>query len=264
MSKSYKIKGVPAKWVSAHRENIFKYRLPQSTIYSIINNGSGKMRITTTGAFSGFTPLVGERIFIPKSGSDFGYYATIETMLGPNQFDINLAWTANFGGSIPIWLVRLPEVQLYSGWRAGELVLPVIGGTVDMYTMQPYTLIGKFFPESGTDGYVRFDVSGYLKVALPSPYKMLQNPDEAPFVFPFNATQLYPTKQYTRVQVVIEYTLEYTMFVANASISTNELNQKFVDTMRVMQPLEQPIRFDSDGPNIADTITGNFLIKTIN
>lgn len=234
--------GRPAKWVSAHRKNEFKYRLPQAVIMALSDNGDGTTRITVSGSYTGGLVLVtGERVFIPSIGAGFGK-SYIATVISGTQFDINETWTTTLSAGF-VWLCRLPEVQLYGGWEVGELI---IGGE-DISDWQPYILLGKFFPEVGTDGYLTFDVSGYLKSDLLTPYKYYPNSTEENYIVPISSAEV-SLIQFTRMKLVIEYTNECELLVCNASITTQELNQKYVNTLRAQQPLQQPFIF-SDGSN---------------
>lgn len=237
MSKSYKMIERPARWVSAHRKNEFKYSF--LTRQCNIVNASGYARIILNAAFP-FTTEVGQRIYI-VSGSYKGYH-TIQSIQGSLHITLNTAYSGAVFSWTDVWQIVLPEVKLYKGYKDGQLVLPLYpSGSQDLYDVMPYTLIGTFYPESGPDGYLRFDISGYLKTAIETPYKLQYNDDETDYNYPITAQLKVPVKNYNKIELIIEGTCECVLYAANSSISTDDLNRYYVDTNRQMQPLLQPV-----------------------
>lgn len=252
---SYRCINIPAKWVSAHRKNEYKIRLPQSTINSGYNSG-GYLKVILAGAFPNALN-VGDRIYIP-AGTDYTGFHTIKSIDSSIQFTLETAYISNIGGSVVVWQVYLPTVEIWKGYRDGEIVLTWTGGTIDLYDIMPYELVGTFQPEAGFDGYLTFDICGYLKTVIETPYKAAYSPDEESFLYVRNATEIYTPKYYNRVEVVLNDGLIRTHYVANAGITTDELNRGFVDTGRQMQPLLVPVDYFGDF-KLGDFINGNLL-----
>lgn len=255
MSDNYKLMSRPANWVSAHRKNEFRYRLPQKTVVGAYNTG-GYLSLILDSAFVLVygAPQVGDRIFLTTGGS-YGdnKYHTIKEITSSIQYVLTTEWIdASIGISL-IYFVRLPEIQLYKGYRSGELVLPLYPtGSLDLYTIMPWTLIGKFYPEAGIDGFITFDISGYLKTAIESPYKVGYNQDEINYHYPLSSSKSYVVKNYNKVALILYFNIEATLSVANSAITSDELNRCYVDTDQPMQPLQLPLKFNGDG-------YGNFI-----
>lgn len=242
----YKIINQPAEWVSAHRENRYKVRLPQTTISSGYNNG-GFLKLNLAGSF-GEAINVGDRVYIP-AGTDYTGFHTIKEVHSSIQITLETQWVSNTGGSVVIWHVYLPTISIYKGYRAGELVLTYTGGTIDLYDIMPFELVGEFKPEPDLTGYLNFDICGYLRTVIESPYKGAYNPDETNYLYSTFITgylSWYAPKYYNKVEVFIDDTKVNVHYAANAAISTDELNREFVDTERQLQPLKQPVLLFSE------------------
>lgn len=250
MSKSFKSVQQPAKWLSAHRENFFKIRLPVGAISFLTDNTDGTFTITLSTAFT-TTIVEGDRVFIPLTSGYYGKYFYVETVITQNQFTVIGDFEANLTGAATIYIVRFPEVKLYAGWDVGELII----GGVDMATIQPIKQIADFSPEPDFTGFINFDVSGYLKASLPSPYKYAYSDTEDNKNIPVSNYEVLAAN-YTIVRMVVGRTLWATNYVANSSITTHELNQKFVDTGLAQQPLQQPAVFTDS--------TQDFIINIFN
>lgn len=234
----YKCLSQPAKWVSAHRKNEYKFRLPQQIVGSSYNAG-GYLGIILSGAFP-YALNVGDRVYIPNNGTITGFH-TIKSITSSLQFVLNTV--ANVSGSgFVIWQCYLPTVKIYKGYKAGELVLTYNTGTIDLFDIMPYELVAEFKPEVDFDGYVKFDICGYLKTVIESPFKVAYNADETSYNYPYGLTT-YTPKYYNKVELILEDTLINTHYSANASITTDELNREFVDTQRQLQPLLMPVNY---------------------
>jgi hypothetical protein len=198
------------------------------------------------------------RIYIPNAGGYTGFHS-IKSIDSNIQFTLETLFDGNnISGAAPVWQVVLPTMKLYKGYRDGEIVLTYIGGTIDLYDIMPIDLVGEFKPEVGFDGYIRFDIGGYLKTVIETPYKGAYSPDEISYLYVRNATEIYAPKYYNKVEVVLDDTLIRTHYVANASITTDELNRDFVDTGRQMQPLKVPVNYFNDF-KIGDFINQNLI-----
>lgn len=264
MSK-YKLISRPPKWVSAHRENRLKVRLPQSLISSGVNS-SGFLRLLLSGAFP--TPLaVGDRIYIPNLSPYTGYH-TITAVNSQIDIVLSTAYQAAIGGAAVVWSVDLPIIRIYKGYKQSELIISHDVGTTDLYDLLPYTLVAQFLPEPDATGYIDFDICGYLKTVIDSPYIAAYNPDEDSKLYPVSILGVqafqYAPLYYNRVQVVVEVSgatskgILCEMYACNASITTDELNRNFVDTGRILSPLKQPVEL-FDRFNIGNYINNNLL-----
>lgn len=261
----YKLISKPAKWLSAHRRNEFKIRLPQSTISSGTNNG-GYLKITLSGAFLN-TLAVGDRLYIPNLSPYTGYH-TVREVHSSVQVTLNTLYQSSISGAAVVWKVELPTIQIYKGYKEAEQVVSYDGGTYDFYTNQPYELLAAFTPEAGADGYVTFDVSGYIKTAIENPYKPAYNPDEDNKLYPVSLLGIklseYTPLYYNKITIVmpdITGTIKGILsahYAANSAISTDELNRYYVDTERPIGVFKQPVKLFNLF-TVADYINNNIL-----
>jgi hypothetical protein len=262
MSANYQLKSMPPKWVSAHRKCEFKYRLPVSTISSGYDDGNGYLKINLSGAFA-YALAVGDRVYIP-AGTDYTGFHVIRTVHSTVQYTLETTYTTPISGSATIYEVVLPTVSLYKGYDDNELILPLYpSGSLDIYDIQPRELLAEFQPEAGADGFIQFDISGYLKAALESPYKVGYNETETDYIYAKSATQSYLPMNTAKIELIIEGNLERTLIAHNTSLAVGDLNRYYVDTVTGLQPLKQVPSF-TQGVNSYDSIkqTNNTLIRT--
>lgn len=262
MSTNYVMKSRPPKWVSAHRKCEFRYRLPVSTISSGYDDGNGYLKLNLSGAFP-FALAVGDRVYIP-AGTDYTGFHTIRTVHSSIQYTLETEYVSLISGSTTIYEVVLPTVTLYKGYTDNELILPLYpSGSLDLYDIQPQELLATFQPEAGSDGFIQFDISGYLKAALESPYKVAYNDIETDYIYAKSATQYYLPMNTAKIEMYIEGNKEITLIAHNSSLTSADLNRYFVDTVTGLQPLKQIAEF-TQGVNRYDSIkqTNNTLIRT--
>lgn len=259
MSTHYQMKSRPAKWVSAHRKCEFKYAVSGTLIGSAYDDGNGYYKLNLFSAF--FHPLsVGDRVFISGSTYLNGYH-TIRSVQSTIQYTLETEYTLDDNGIIQP--VILPTVSLYKGYYDGELNLPLYpSGSLNMYDIQPRELLAEFQPEIGVDGFITFDISGYLKAALESPYKAGYNDTETNYIYAKSATQEYLPMATAKIEMFIESNKEVTLIAHNSSMPTNELNRYYVDTIRPLSVSKQAVEF-INGINDYETITqsNNTLIR---
>lgn len=261
MSANYTMKSRPPKWVSAHRKCEFRYRLPVTTISSGYDDGNGYLKINLSGAFP-FALAVGDRVYIP-AGTDYTGFHTIRTVHSSIQYTLETEYVSLISGSTTIYEVVLPEVTLYKGYTDNELILPLYpSGSLDLYDIQPQELLATFQPEAGSDGFIQFDISGYLKAALESPYKVAYNDTETDYIYAKSATEDYLPMNTAKIEMYIEGNKEITLIAHNSSLTTADLNRYHVDAARSLTPMKQETVF-TNGINYYDVIysTNNTIIR---
>jgi hypothetical protein len=166
----------------------------------------------------------GERIYLRNFGALTGYHV-IKTVTSQTNITLQTAYPSTVISSVGAGceFVDLPSVTVYSGWIAGELII----GGVDMSTVQPYTLIATFKPESDINGRVRFNLSGYAQAAFPSPYKAGYNLDEVDYNIPSGGLTV-GGKEYIYLRHFFNGSLKGENYVANSGLTVEDLNRYYV------------------------------------
>lgn len=262
MSLHYTMKRRPPEWVSAHRKCEFAYAIQGVLVLSAYDDGDGYLQVnlSSTLPFSS-DATVGTRVYI-NTGTYEGYHV-IREVVSTTQYVFETLYTGGVTGIVILLQVKLPTVSVYKGYASGELILPLYpSGTLDLYTIQPRTLAATFAPEFGLDGLITFDISGYLKAIMVTPYKVGYNVDETDYNYAKSATVDYVPLQYHKVDIMIEGNLECTLYVANTALDQQSFNRYFVYTGRPLYPLIKPPLFDI-GVNNYDIID-NYQINRIN
>jgi len=221
----YTLRKRPAEWVSAHDVCMFEYRLPQGIISTTINNG-GKVQFVLSTAFP-ITPLVGDRVFVTGNSIYKGYHVITE-VIDANNIVLNVDYVSVVSGSVPIWLAVSPVIKVFAGWDVGELTVNTVDGVKDFSDFQPKRLVGEFMPEPSLDGYLRFDIHGYLKAALPTPYEPYEMPNESQFNFQLSSSTFFINMLlFTKVDVMLNDARAVTLNVANTGLSMSEWNRYY-------------------------------------
>lgn len=251
MSRYHALRARPPKWVSAHRTNEFTFGLPTQMAFGGYD-ASGYLGIVMTSTWGSYVPVVGDRLFV-YSGNYLGYHV-IREVVSSIQFVTETTYTtAMYNENVAY--VTLPTISIYKGYSVGELILPLYpSGSLDLFTVQPRTLVAEFKPESGIDGLITFDVSGYLKSAMEVP-----TPNSG---IPKSQSETYLIENYKKVELLCDGSIELIMWVANSARTTQELNRFFVDTQHPMQPLAKPELFTRK-LNILDYITQITQIRNV-
>lgn len=257
MSANYAIVNRPPEWVSAHRECAFKYSVSGTIIGSSYDDGNGYLKVNLTGAFIQ-TLAVGDRVYI-RNGAYEGFHV-VRSVHSSTQYAFETLYTSADTGLI--FPVLLPTISIYKGFSSGELTLPLYpSGSLDLSTIQPRELVAEFKPEFDIDGYITFNISGYLKAVLATPYKAGYNETETSYQYRKSATVDYLPMDYAKVDIMLlepggtTANLEMQLYVCNAGVSSEELNREFVDTNRPLLPITKRPDF-ATGTNNYDVITG--------
>lgn len=250
MEKKYTLVKCPPLWVSAHRECRLRFAFATGKLIGV---GSTAGNLVMGFSSLPFTPVAGERIYIYPSATLSNLYQgyhVVKQVLYSNILIMETPYLGYEDVDHNAAVIRLPEISIYKGYAPAEIMLPVLfSSPVDMYTMQPRTLVCTFKPEASPDGYLDFDISGYLKTVIEQPYKCGYNDTEVDSQPPLFFNMHYIPQNYGRVQVMLKVPGETTagkqceLLVANASITTQELNRFFVETGRPLGPLLKPVRF---------------------
>lgn len=267
MGKKYTLIKRPPLWVSAHRECRLKYAFATGKLIAV---GSTAGNLVMGFSSLPFTPLAGERIYVYPSATYSNLYTgyhLIKQVLYPNILIMETPYQGYVDVDHDAAVIRLPEISIYKGYAPAEIELQVFGSpNVDMYTLQPRALVATFKPEANPEGYMEFDISGYLKTVIPQPYKCGYNDtenNEQPNLFLFID---YIPQNYGRVQIMLKVpgetiaNKECELLVANSAITTPELNRFFVDTNRPLGPMLKPVHFNN-GVNHYDYVSSILQLR---
>lgn len=259
MATDYRLLSRPPKWISAHRDNNFVMSLPSTYASSGYNDGSGYLKVNLSGAFP-YTLAVGDRVYLTVAPY-IGYHI-VKTVHSSIQYTFETAYVSSFSGAVIAYEVVLPEIRICKGYKAGEIVIPYLYGSIDLSTIQPYKLIATIKPEAGIDGFIRFNICGFTKTVIEAPYIADYNPDEVSYIYPTLIGLDYTPKRFNKVRLEMNGGEISTHLAANASVSTQELNRDFVDTGRPLGPLKQPT-YLAELFTVGDYIVNEFMINFI-
>lgn len=217
--------------MAAHNKCEITFRPPQTNITLILNDGSGFPEVSFSSI--GFSPSVGEQVYLFSGYSAYSGFYTIKAITSSTSFTLDTPYIGSSGVLQPIYFCKKPTILLYKGWAQGELSI----NSVDMYTVQPQELIATIKPEANLNGLFVMDIGGYLKAALPNPYRYIYNPDEVSWkTTGILGIQCY-LEAFTQVKVVCEGNLEFTLRVFNSALTTADLNRLYVNTGLTMKPV---------------------------
>jgi hypothetical protein len=245
MSANYTIVSRPPVWVSAHRKCEFKYGITGTILSSGYDDGNGYLKVNLGGSMA-FTLAAGDRVYI--DGAPYTGFHVVREFHSSIQYTLETLYTS--AGSGYIFPVVLPTIQIYKGYADNELILPLYpSGSLDLYDIQPRTLAAEFQPEFGTDGKITFDISGYLKAVLETPYVAGYNEDETSYQYRKSATIDYLPMNYAKVDIMLLEqggtiaNLECQLYVANSALTSADLNRRFFNTTRPLSVLQRPPSF---------------------
>jgi len=253
MSAYHPIKKRPYKWVSAHRNCVFRFGLPTVMAFGGYD-ASGYLGIVLTSSYGGaWAPIAGDRLYI--YGGYYEGFVTITEVVSSIQYVTSSVWVDSMFNE-DVAFVTLPTISIYKGYSVGEII---IAGQ-DLSEWQPRELVGEFKPEVGTDGFIEFDIYGYLKTVISVPVFGYNN-DEVNKIIELDADEDCIPMNYNKVDVLCDSNLECSLYVANTGLSMNELNRYYVNTSQPMQPLTTPIEFSSKSINTTDRIISQIQIR---
>lgn len=155
MSDNYTIVTQPDKWASANKPIRFVYDMPFTFANFTDNNGLVRVTGLSSALAGGKNLVVGDLIYI--NGGIYKGYHTIVSKVSNIDFTLSAVYSANQSG-IMIKYATPPQWQLWKGYQDSEVV-----GTNPF----PFTKVADFSPEGNKAGLLSFDVSGYVKAAMP-------------------------------------------------------------------------------------------------
>lgn len=219
----------PSQWNSVHRPIRFVYDHEQRTLVQVLNNG-GFANFWVASAYD-YTPVAGEQIYV-SSGIYEGYH--VVSSVSGQFITTTTTYTSNDLDSPNVLYIRLPEIEVYSGYLPGE----------EYPTQLPLTLVATFNPKNNPGNQVVFDLSEYLKSIF-----QIKVPVEG---IDFN--------MFNRFRVVFDSHAHEYYQVLNSSILTADINSLYVDTGAYLNTNTPPVLF-SCGRTILSSLTGNVVVN---
>lgn len=153
MSNNYTLRNSPYRWTSAHKPIEFEYDMPFA--FGALSDNSGFVRVVMASALAGGkTIVVGDLIYI--AGGVYKGYHVIKSVVSNLDFTLETDYISSFP-SIQIKYATPPQWQIWKGFQDTEVI-----GT----NTKPFTKVADIQPEGNAQGYIAFNISGYIKSAL--------------------------------------------------------------------------------------------------
>lgn len=244
MSDNYTIVTQPDQWASAHKPIRFVYDMPFTFANFTDNNGLVRVTGLSSALAGGKMLIVGDLIYI--NGGIYKGYHTIVSKVSNIDFTLSAIYTANQSG-IMIKYATPPQWQLWKGYQDSEVV-----GTNPF----PFTKVADFSPEGNTAGLLSFDVSGYVKAAMPEIVPPLEGTAFGDVFLSTEYSRFMPYRLLIGTSARSLY-FEDIYLALNSSIDSDILNAEYVDTPKPLNT--NPIIF-SCGTTWLSFINGNNVI----
>lgn len=219
--KNYIPVKIPTKWTSAYQPITFIYDTPieEGLLYN--HNSEGYLSVWS-GLFMDLdVPLSKGSLVYITSGTYKGYHV-VKTILGYGYsglvktsifYQTETKYTTSTGGTLfDVKLATPPVWNIYAGYQDSEISSP---------NPFPYTHVSEIQPEGNANGYIEFNISGYVQSALNRISPPAQ-PDLTGEVIDYNLFMPY--------RVCTPIAFDYLLFAINASIPSEELNKKYIDS----------------------------------
>ena len=219
MSDNYTIVTQPDKWASAHKPIRFVYNMPFN--FGTLSDNNGRLRVVMSAALAGGKTIVaGDLIYI--NGGIYKGYHTVETVVSNLDFTLSTAYGSAFVGLVQIKYATPPQWQLWKGYQDSEVV-----GTNPF----PFTKVADFSPEGNTSGLLSFDVSGYVKAAMPEIIQPLEGTDLGGVFVATDYSRFMPYRLLIGVNPESLY-FESIYLALNSSIESDVLNAEYYNTSK--------------------------------
>ena len=249
IQKNYRQIKFPAQWVSAYQPIRYTFDVP--TENGTFTDNLGFVQVDG-GVFRNSDTLlqVGDLIYITV-GVYKGYH-TVKEVIGYSYlfgspilvtYTLNTSFTTNDGGaSREIKYMQPPLFYVYKGYQDSEVI-----GT----NPYPYVQAASFLPEGNLNGFLEFNISGYVQSCLKEIVPPQQGTLLAPNIYEDNGYNLY-----IPFRVVFGGAFNSVHFGLCAGIESEELFSKYVSTR---QYLAESIVFGECQSKFATYISGSKL-----
>ena len=223
MSDNYILVSSPKLWASAHKPIRFVYDMPTET--AGIGGIDGFVSVLLYDTFGGgaITVTAGDLVYIP-TGVYKGYHV-VKEIITSLIFTLETAYSVS--DTVSIKYATPPQWQIWKGYQDSEVV-----GT----NYFPFTKVADFAPEGNAEGYISFNVGGYVKSSM----KPIEPPQEGTA---FGSVSIYqdvslwmPYRIFIGLNPDSLY-FEQIYFALNSSIESDTLNAEYLNTGKPLNTL---------------------------
>lgn len=223
MSDNYTLRTSPKLWASAHKPIEFEYEMPFQV--GDIDDSDGYANVLLSSALAGGkTIIAGDLIYI--SLAPYKGYHVVKSVSNNLDFVLETAYIS-FVANATVKYATPPLWQIWKGYQDSEVV-----GT----NYFPFTKVADFAPEGNAEGYISFNVGGYVKSSM----KPIEPPQEGTA---FGSVSIYqdvslwmPYRIFIGLNPDSLY-FEQIYFALNSSIESDTLNAEYLNTGKPLNTL---------------------------
>jgi hypothetical protein len=238
--KTYREVTIPLKVQSAHKPIIFKYDMP--TEAGQLQATNGVLQITAGTFMNNSTLLkVGDLIYV-TSGQFKGYHtirSVVHTLIG-YIITTNTTTSAFTTYITDVKYATPPVWSIFKGYRSNE------GAGFAVY---PYAKISDFQAEPNSEGFLEFNVSGYVQAAMQEITEPLQGTNIGFGIFNYEE-YLMPYR------IVINNSFTRMLYAVNSGLETIDLFNTYLDGSTVMA---ENFFWNTCGATFTTVLSGNKL-----
>jgi hypothetical protein len=153
---NYRVISQPKLWASAHKPIEFVYDMPTEEVFLVEIDGSLAVILPNIFAGGGLGVRTGDIIYL--SASQYKGYHVVKEVFTPLIFNFETPIRTEPIPSIVFAKYATPPVwQIWKGYQNSE----VIGAN-----NFPFTKVADFAPEGNKDGFLEFNIGGYIKSSM--------------------------------------------------------------------------------------------------
>ncbi len=200
-------------WNAAYDPNgvILEFEYESKNMTASADNG-GNARLTVGIGYSensSQAPVVGDYLIIKDTANDYVGRWEVLTVHSATSWTIDKAYTGGAVVGVALYFERRPVVELYKGYNTGE----------EYATELPLTLVASFTPRNTPNNDISINLAKYLQDIF-----TLTNPI---------ATPSTDFTLFNRFRLKYDGSLSTNIYhVVNSAISSEDLNELYVDTGR--------------------------------
>jgi len=214
---NYRVIKQPKLWASAHKPIEFVYDMPTEVATLVGLDDNLGVILPNIFAGGGLGIRTGDIVFI--TASQYKGYHVVKEVFTPLIFSLETAYTT--APTTPVCDVKYatpPVWQVWKGYQDSEVI-----GTNNF----PFTKVADFAPEGNKDGFLEFNIGGYVKSSM----KPIEAPQEGTafgLVSVYSDINLWqPYRLLIGVDILY---FERIYFALNSAIESDVLNAEYLNT----------------------------------